>query len=200
MKKYSKLLSGVMALAMVACMGTTAFAAGPEANPSGTTIESLTGSETIDVELAATLQQETPVYNINVAWTSMEFEYTNTASVWNPTTHTRTAGTASWTNSGTATITVINHSNVPVDVSNSYKPATDGEYESGQAYNGVTVTLNDFGTKQLQAGVVDTPDGTNGTDMTTCTLTVDGRPESNIAADTVVGTITVQLAAGTYQP
>lgn len=197
MKKYSKLLSGVMAFAMVACIGTTAFAAGPEANPTGSTINSLTGSETIDVELEATLNEEIPVYNINVAWTSMEFVYTHTASVWEPTTHERTPESGEWSNSGEATITVINHSNVPVDVSNSYAPATAGQYDNGTEYNGVTVTLDDFGTSKLQAGVENTPEGTDGTDMTTCKLTVEGQPDANIS-NGVVGTITVQLATGTY--
>ena len=198
MKKYSKLLSSVMALAMVACMGTTAFAAGPEANPDGSTIESLTGKEDISVELSATLSEETPVYNINVAWTSMEFAYTETASVWDADTHERTEAKGTWSNNGEATITVINHSNVPVDVSNSYTPTTVGQYDNGEAYNGVTLNLGAFGTSKLQAGVEGTPEGTMGTDMTTCTLKVSGTPVENITADTVVGTITVQLATGTY--
>ena len=62
----------------------------------------------------------------------------------------------------------------------------------------MTVTLADFGTSQFQAGVEDTPEGTDGTDMTTCKLTVAGQPDANIASG-VVGTITVQLATGTYE-
>lgn len=199
MKKFSKIMSSALALAMVACMSTTAFAAGPAANAEGTTIDSLTGKETVDVQLAAEIGEEAPVYNINVAWTSMEFNYTYTAPVWNPTDHTRTAGSGEWSNKGEATITVINHSNVPVDVSNSYAPEVAGQYVSGTAYNGVTVTLADFGTNKLQAGVENEPKGTDGTDKTTCKLTVTGKPDETIAQG-VVGHITVQLTAGTYSP
>lgn len=193
MKKMSKLLSGAFALALAVCMSTTAFAAGPAASSVDVGESDGNGTADIDVQLAATLNEEEDVYKVNVAWTSMAFEYTHTASVWDADGHTRTPESGEWSNSGKATITVINHSNKGVTVDNSYEATTPNEYESGVKFNGVTVTLNDFANETLTAGVVDNPNGTAGQDMTTCELTVTGKPETNIT-EGVVGTITVTVA------
>ena len=193
MKMLSKILSGAMAMALAAGMGITAFAAGPAAGNENIGETDGNGTENIDVQLSATIKQEEDVYKVNVAWTDMAFEYTHTASVWNADEHTRAAESGSWSHDGKATITVINHSNKGVTVQNSYNPKTPSEYESGEEYNGVTVTLNDFGKEQLTAGVEGKPTGTADQDMTTCDLTVSGKPNASIQ-EKVVGTITVTVA------
>ena len=193
MKKMSKLLSGVMALAMIGCMSVTAFAAeGPAAGNTDVGQQDGNGNAEVQVQLAATLPEEEDVYKVNIAWTSMDFVYTGNASVWNADKHERTAASGSW-NQNDATITVINHSNKGVSVDNSYEPAEVGKYVSGQAYEGVTLTVNDFGKETLTAGVEGTPEGTDEQDKTTCKVTVTGTPEKAIT-EAIVGTITVTVA------
>ena len=154
MKKMSKLLSGVMALAMIGCMSVTAFAAeGPTAGNTDVGQDDGNGSAEVQVQLAATLPEEEDVYKVNIAWTSMAFQYEGKASVWNADEHERTAASGEWSNAGKGTITVINHSNKSITVDNSYEPAEAGKYVSGQAYEGVTLTVNDFGKGTLTAGV-----------------------------------------------
>lgn len=192
MKKGKILFSALCVMALTASMSATAFAADK-------TITSVTGPDDnkadVEVKLSATAPVEEEVYNVNVSWTEMSFEYEGAASVWDAGTHTRTEAGDNWSNGGKGTITVTNHSNVPVDISNSYKPATDGQYDDGVEYNGVTVDLTDFGKTDLTAGVLGNPNGTPGQDQTTCDLTVIGAPEDDIGTDVVVGTITVTVSA-----
>lgn len=195
MKKKSKLLSGVMALALVACMGTTAFAAeGPQAG--NTDITELDGTTDINVNIAATMVEEQPAYSVNVEWESMSFTYTDVAKTWSTTTHTWSADAGTWS-AATSDITVINHSSEAVDVAATYKAAQAGQFEEDQAYLGVTVGLEDFGTKQLQAGDPDNTDGVDGDNMATAQLSVSGTPTQTIA-DATVGTVTVTVKTGTY--
>lgn len=190
MKYSKKFLSMTLAVAMLACMGMTTFATG--ANPTGETI-GMGDSQKIPVQLEAGLKDEAAVYSVNVSWTSMDFTYLYQPPVWDPATHTRSAASGSWNNDGEGTITVINHSNKPVSVSNSFLPTQSGQYENGREYNGVTVMLGLFKNYQLQAGVPGNPAGTDGVDMTTCKLTVEGTPAESIPkAD--VGTITVTIS------
>lgn len=191
MKKYSKLLSGVMALAMVACMGTTAFAAGPDANTTGTTIDELNGKETIDVQLNADITETEPTYSVNVAWTSMKFTYTgNEDSDWNVGTHKYdTTGTGSW-DSQAGTVTVTNHSDVAVGLTGKYESTTG--YTSGTAKDGVTVTYTNFEQPKLEAATeasVSTPGNT----QDTAKITIGGTPIGDLSAVTA-GTITVTIS------
>ena len=195
MKKMSKLLSGAMALALVACMGTTAFAAeGPQAG--NTDITELDGTAEINVNIAATMVEEQPAYSVNVEWESMSFTYTDVAKTWSTTTHTWTGDDGAWS-AATSDITVINHSSENVDVAATYTAAEAGQFEEDQAYLGVTVGLEDFGTKQLQAGDEDNIDGVDGDNMATAQLSVSGTPTQTIANATV-GTVTVTVTTGTY--
>lgn len=197
MKKMSKLLSGAMALALVACMGTTAFAAeGPQAGNGS--ITELDGSKEITVQLNADITETSPTYSVNVAWTSMQFTYTGTEdSEWNPTTHTYdTDGTGSWDISS-ATVTVVNHSDVAVGLTGEYDAGGSG-YDSGAEKDGVTVTYTNFSADQLDAGDADnTGNGVLGDNMATATVAVAGVPTGDLSGVTA-GTITVTISTATH--
>ena len=69
MKKFSKFMSGAMALAMVACMSTTAFAAESNVTSDG-------GQATGDVYVTATKQVESDeVIYVTVSIPDMSFTY-----------------------------------------------------------------------------------------------------------------------------
>lgn len=194
MKKMPKILSGALALALVACMGTTAFAAGPDANAEGTNIDQLNGNETIDVQLNADITETEPTYSVNVAWTSMKFTYTGTEdSDWNVGTHKYdTTGTGSW-DSRAGTVTVTNHSDVAVGLTGAYKSTTG--YENETAKDGVTVTYTDFDQSKLEAATeasVSTPGNT----QDTASIAIAGTPLGDLSAVTA-GTITVTISTAT---
>lgn len=189
-----KILSILCAAAVVCCMSVTAFAAGPDAG--NTDITSLNGNAEIDVNIAATMVEEQPAYSVNVAWESMSFTYTDVAKTWSTSSHTWTGDDGSWS-AATSDITVINHSSENVDVAATYTAAELGKFEEDQEYLGVTVGLEDFGTKQLQAGDEDNLDGVDGDNMATAQLSVSGTPTQTIA-NAKVGTVTVTVTTGTY--
>lgn len=191
MKKYSKLLSGVMALAMVGCMSMTAFAAGPEANTTGTNIEELDGTETIDVQLNADITETEPTYSVNVAWTSMKFSYSGTEDdEWNVATHKYdTTGSGTW-DSQSGTVTVTNHSDVAVGLDGKYASTTG--YVSGTPKDGVTVTYTPFGLNKLDAATPDSLE-TPGNTQSTSKINISGAPTADLSAVTA-GTITVTIS------
>lgn len=193
MKK--KVFSIFCAALLVCSMSVTAFAAeGP--NAGNTDIDSLNGNTEISVNIAATLVEEQPSYSVNVEWENMTFTYTDVAKTWSTSTHTWSADAGDW-NAATSDITVINHSSAAVDVAATYAAKTSGEFEEDTAYKGVTIGLEDFATKQLQAGDLDNIDGVDGDNMATAQLSVSGTPTENIA-DATVGTVTVTVTTGTY--
>lgn len=194
MKKMPKILSGALALALVACMGTTAFAAGPDANAEGTNIDQLNGNETIDVQLNADITETEPTYSVNVAWTSMKFTYTGTEdSDWNVGTHKYdTTGTGSW-DSQAGTVTVTNHSDVAVGLTGAYKSTTG--YENGTAKDGVTVTYTDFDQSKLEAAT-EASASTPGNTQDTASIAIAGTPLGDLSAVTA-GTITVTISTAT---
>ena len=188
MKKYSKLLSGVMALAMVACMGTTAFAA-------ETPSEGTTGDTTKDVMLNATVPTPTDEYYVNITWGDMTFTYSGgtAASEWDQATHdyNNQATVGSWVNDS-ATVKVTNNSNVPVTLSGEY---TASGYENGQETDGVTVSYTNFTEAQLAAGDSNNvAGGTTSDNQATATVSVSGNPTKSL--DNVkAGSITVTIGA-----
>ena len=106
-----KIITLLMALAMVMSLSVTAFAS------------ELGGSKDVTAKYEQN-ESEQPIYNVDLNWGDLTITYTeNTTKVWNPDTHTYdTTTTGSWDKTETA-ITVTNHSNVSVDVSMSVTPA-----------------------------------------------------------------------------
>ena len=127
----------------------------------------------------------------------MSFTYTDVAKTWSTDSHTWTGDDGAW-NAGTSTITVINHSSEPVDVSAAYAPVAPGEFAEDQAFKGVTVGFDNFAETKLQAGDEDNIDGVAGDNMSTAQLSVSGTPTETIT-NAKVGTVTVTVSTGTYQ-
>lgn len=181
MKKFSKLLSSVMALAMVGCMSMTAFAA-------ETPVESDGGQATGDVYVTATAQvQSDEVIYVTVTIPDMDFTYSfGDEGDWDQATLKNTGGTvAGWVGGNTATITLANRGNVAMTVSGEYSPEDDYSTITGEiASNSVDLASADNGQGEDGAGQATTG---------SMTLTLGGAPESAFAK-TKVGTVTLTIA------
>lgn len=165
-----KIITLLMALAMVMSLSVTAFAS------------ELGGSKDVTAKYEQN-ESEQPIYNVDLNWGDLTFIYTETVEkVWNPETHTYDTSVTggSWDKTET-TITVTNHSNVSVAVSMSVTPV-DG--------TGVDVSLTG-GNATLAAGEVGNVDGAA---SVTGTVKVSGKPNSTVTeAGIKVASITVTI-------
>ena len=171
-----KLVSMLVAAALVCTMSTTAFAADQ------TGVD--TGSYSADVK--GTYQaggSGNVVYSVDIAWTDMSFTYTGAGEgTWNPETHQYSGSSeGAWTASNDS-ITVTNHSNAAVKATASYQPETG--YES---------TNMTFGNNEA---TVATAVGTEVDSAPSATITVTpGGTLAESADGGKIGTITVSIAA-----
>lgn len=170
-----KILTGILALALVASMAVPAFAATND------------GTKGTDITVNGTYQAaESPedVISVDIVWDAMDFTYTAPSKgTWNAGTHEyENAIEGGWAaTSGTdPKITVTNHSNVPVNASFAFATAVDG--------------LNGSFTKT--ALVLDSAVGTelSNAPKDETAFSVSG---SAIDADKILGTITVTVNTGT---
>lgn len=165
------------ALALTTGMGSVAFAAEASLDASGQ-------SKSIDVVAKYVDDSTTPnVYSVDISWESMTFVYKEAGvKTWDPGTHTFVNNiTAGWVDD-TSVVTVINHSNVDVDVSLAYVPSGD---------NGVEGAL-DPTSKTLTAGAINKPESAA---FLKSTLTISGTPSSTVTPGGIkVGSINVQVA------
>ncbi len=175
MKKQISLL---LSLALVLSLSVTAFAA------DGSGSVGRNDSQDIPVTAKNTgSSTDTPVYSVDISWEDMTFTYSATTTrTWNPDTHTYTSsGTRSW-NKTTAAVTVVNHSNVDVDVSIEY---------AGVADTGVTGAM-DITSDTLAAGK---ENKYSEADSGVYTLTISGAPNASVSESGIqIGTITVTIA------
>ncbi|MBQ8833718.1 MAG: hypothetical protein IJ001_02175 [Oscillospiraceae bacterium] len=164
-----KIISTVLALALMLSLSVTAFAS------------ELGGSQDVTAKYEKT-ETEEAIYNVDIQWGELIFTYSETTEkTWNPDTHTYdTDVSGGWDKTETA-ITVTNHSNVAVDVAMSVTPV---------AGTGVNVTLTG-GNATLAAGVEGDVDGAA---SVTGKLTISGTPNSTVTeAGVKVGEITVTI-------
>ena len=164
-----KIISTVLALALMLSLSVTAFAS------------ELGGSKDVTAKYEKT-ETEEAIYNVDIQWGELIFTYSETTEkTWNPDTHTYdTDVSGGWDKTETA-ITVTNHSNVAVDVAMSVTPV---------AGTGVNVTLTG-GNATLAAGVEGDVDGAA---SVTGKLTISGTPNSTVTeAGVKVGEITVTI-------
>lgn len=87
------------------------------------TITAVNGSKSASVKAAYSPTARTDVYCVDIAWGSLEFNYTDAAKEWNTTTHTwDTKAPASWAlkDGSSDTISVTNHSSCVVGVTFSF--------------------------------------------------------------------------------
>ena len=171
-----KLVSMLVAAALVCTMSTTAFAADQDGVN--------TGSYSADVK--GTYQASSSgavVYSVDIAWTDMSFTYTGAGEgTWDPETHQYSGSSeGAWTASNDS-ITVTNHSNAPVTATASY--AADPDYGS------TTMTFDNNG------ATVATAVGTEVASAPSATITVTpGGTLAESADGGKIGTITVSIAA-----
>ena len=165
-----KILSIVLAIAVLATFSVSAFAA---------TVTTVPGTDAKDVVVkidSTSADNLEKVYSVDVAWDSLDFTYTfddNAKNTWNPSTHTYSEendADANWDKT-TANIKVTNHSNEAVGVAAAINTATN---------NGVTATLSN--------AAFDLATGTD-----TIGVKITGVP--TVEEDFKLGTITVTISA-----
>lgn len=169
-----KILSLILALALVMSLSVTAFAATNDG----------TENTSIDVNALYSDGVSTPeVISVNVEWGAMSFTYSvNGTKQWDATKHEYTTNSnATWTATGN-TVTVTNHSNIAVKAELAFTADT--------AYNTVTGSF-DKATLLLDSG-----DGLTyaNADKDTATLTLAGTLADTVKTSTKVGTITVKIS------
>lgn len=174
-----KILAAVMAILITASVCVTAFAAD---GGSVTGIE--TGEKTFDV--TANYQPSGSagtVYNVDITWGKTSFTYTDSGRyVWNANTHTYSPVMEGKWSHTTADITVVNHSEIAINVAVSYTPAVD------TGVNGTIVN----GTATLQAVTATEPEKA---DRLTATLKISGKPNSTVTVDGIkIGTVTIAIS------
>ncbi len=172
-----KLLTLILALALVASVSVTAFAAEPDATLIGDD-----NSASVDVYVTYEDTTNTPtVYSVDVEWQEMNFTYVSAGTlVWKPETHEYEQQTTGAWETKSADIKVTNHSNAAVDVTVTY---------TANGTTGVTGTITN-GTFTLETAegktVAEAP-------SKTATFTVGGIPTDKKAKDLKVGTVTVSF-------
>ncbi len=145
-------------------------------------------TRTIDVEAKYCDGTEAPdVYSLDVTWGAMQFTYqTSGTKKWNPANHSYDGNVTGHWNAGSGTdgnnrITVVNHSNVAVNVVFAY--------EKAEGFDGIkgAFTVN---SDRLEAGVEGMYDSA---DSVSTELTLSGTLSGNVTEFTKVGSITISL-------
>jgi hypothetical protein len=169
-----KLVSMLVAAALVCTMSTTAFAADQTGVNTGEYSNNVKGTYQAGGAAAT-------VYSVNIAWDSLEFTYTAAGEgTWNPETHEYNGATqASWSES--KNIVVTNHSNAAVTATASFQ--ADGGYEA------VSMTFGNNG-QQISSAVDTAVDSAPN-------LTISVTPSGDLPADTngTIGSVTLTIAA-----
>lgn len=140
-------------------------------------------SKEIDVTAKYSASVNTPeVYSVDIFWDSMTFSYTQQDTRnWNADKHSYDTVTEGGWDKTEASVTVTNHSNVPVEVSVEYTAVED---------TGIVGNLSDS-SASLSAGEVGNYDGAA---SVTATLTVSGKPTSKVSESGIkVGSIKVVI-------
>ena len=172
-----KILSLVLALAMVMSLSITAFAT--ELNDTTSS-----GSKNVTANYVAG-ESGKKVYLVDIIWGNMEFTYTDASEgTWDPETHTYTGTSeAKWSYSeGANKVEVTNHSNAEVTV----------EIANSNVMDGVTLTWDKT---SLTLPTADNGQGENGSGLPTtdsALLTVTGAITESEEKVTL-GTVTVTL-------
>ena len=168
-----KILSGLLASAMIASMPLGAFATGNDS------VTSENNSSSINVSGQFVSGAEAEVLSVGVAWSSMNFTYTEGGKIWNPVTHTYETTEGGWSSEeGAGVITATNHSNVGIEVDFDFTVA-DGMNITG-AFTEESFSLN----RAEENSALDSQKGTT-------TFSITG---GSISADSDnLGTITVNI-------
>ena len=180
-----KLFTILLAVAMLASMSITAFAADDTVTTDG-------GSKEISVNAKYVDEGTTPeVISADIEWGAMEFTYSvGGTKVWDAQTHqyTVTGATGGWSENGN-TVKVTNHSNVDVKATFTYA-AENGNTLTGAFTYDNSKTADSTGAVSLAAGV---EGQVCDADYVTATLKLSGTPSDTMTNFTKVGTVTVKI-------
>lgn len=140
-----KVFTIVLALILAMGLSTSSFAV-----TSPQTITNLEdGAKTVEIGVTGTYvgsNSTREVYSVDVEWGAMSFTYSDGSStIWNPKTHTyETLSNVGWTADGN-TVTVTNHSSLPVNVEFSF--VKDDDMDADSTYTGKFTEPNDENTE-----------------------------------------------------
>lgn len=185
-----KLLTILLAVAMLATMSLSAFAA----TELTTSPSNNNGAGEYDIGVKAKYVDGISTgetVSVDIEWGKMEFTYSvGGTKEWNADSHTYTVKdpTAAWTESGN-TITLTNHSNVDVKATFTY---TDNENKLTGSFtydNDKTADIN--GAISLTKA---TENDTVNVDKVNATLKLTGTPDNTLTDFTKVGKVTVKIA------
>ena len=171
-----KILSLILALAMVMSLSITAFAT--ELNDTTSS-----GSKNVTANYVAG-ESGKKVYLVDIIWGSMEFTYTDASEgTWDPETHTYTGtAEAAWScTEGANKVEVTNHSNAEVTV----------EIANSNVMDGVTLTWDK---ETLTLPTADNGEnGAAGTPTTDSALLIVTGTITDTGAKQTLGTVTITL-------
>ena len=169
-----KILSIVLALALMSSVITTVFAADIEEN---------NGTATGDVKASYVAGEAGgTVVSVDIAWTGLEFTYNGEShKVWDPVTHSYTGEEtpAGWATSN-ASVSITNHSNTYIHATLSYTKETN--------YSDASVV---FGSRNVWVGNAD--NGSGAAQSTTIPVVPTGYVPETIGNETKIGEITVKI-------
>ena len=171
-----KLFATLLAVAMLASLSVTAFAAeNTGATPTDITVNGTYAAGQISDE----------IISVDVAWDAMDFTYTGASQgTWNPVTHTYEGATEGGWSNNTPAITVTNHSNVAVNATLGFTANVTG----------VVGTFTEAsGTENDNILNLATAEGTEVANAPTATANF-GISGAAIDANKALGTITVTIA------
>lgn len=169
-----KILVCAMILALCLCATLTSFAAG--------TKEAEYGGETGNSDVNITINGEmVHVYLVDIEFTTPVFTYSS-GSVWDPENYVYKPNTnATW--AGEGSVTIINHSDLPVDYKVESKVIVD-------TYGVLTIPVENGNGTIEKCNVGDQ----RGSHKVTATYTVDGKPTVSEITSQKLGTILVTIA------
>ena len=172
-----KLFATLLAVAMLASVSVTAFAA-----------ETNNGTQDTEITVNGSFVSGTAgssVISVDIAWDAMDFTYTAASQgTWNPATHAYDGATAGGWSDNTPAITVTNHSNVAVNATLGFTADVTGVIGTFTEASG---TAND---NVLELA---TAEGTEVANAPTATASF-GISGAAIDADQQLGTITIAIA------
>ena len=172
-----KLFATLLAVAMLASLSVTAFAA----ENTGATPTEITVNGTYTPGVAAVDEKS----SVDSTWDAMDFTYSAPSEgTWNPATHTYDGATEGGWSNNTPAITVTNHSNVAVNATLGFTASVDG----------VIGTFTEAsGTENDNILNLATAEGTEVANAPTATANF-GISGAAIDADKALGIITVTIA------
>lgn len=202
-----KLTSVLLVLIMVLAMGASAFAATNTIENGNFIGDVATDQGDVQVQVIAGISGE--VYNVTVAWESLQFTYKTAADgSWNPENHTYSYGNvAGWMINGnqlaaevgadgifpavSSAITVTNHSNAEVTVDANLAGVAPVK---SKTINGVNLELTSVGEQTLDNAELYYADY-NSADKIVYTLKVSGTPNTGVYGEsyTTIDTVTVTI-------